>query len=122
MADLLHTPFPGLKPFSVVAGAFANVLAAPRGWALIVTGALVSGLFAAYAFAISAFSAPMPVPVRGAAPTTTGLAAGVSAPHDGGMILAAMQGASRAPQSQTEGKIHDKLASHPNDRHTGRRL
>ena len=43
-----------------------------RGWSLIVTGTLVGGLFAAFAFAISVFSVPMLVSSRRDALTAMG--------------------------------------------------
>ena len=58
-ADLLYALFFGLQPFPGAAEAFRNALTTPRGWALIATGLLVGGLFAAFAFAISVFSFPM---------------------------------------------------------------
>lgn len=58
-ADLLYALFFGLSPFPGAEHALVNVLTTPRGWALIVTGTLVGGLFAAFAFAISVFSVPM---------------------------------------------------------------
>lgn len=58
-ADLLYALFFGLSPFPGADEALANVLTTPRGWALIVTGSAVGGLFAAFAFAISLFSIPM---------------------------------------------------------------
>ncbi|MFV0336536.1 MAG: DUF2189 domain-containing protein [Tropicimonas sp.] len=58
-ADLLYALFFGLTPFPGAGDALANVFTTFRGWGLIVTGSLVGGLFAAFAFAISVFSAPM---------------------------------------------------------------
>lgn len=58
-ADLLYALFFGLFPFPGAEEALTNVLTTPRGWALIATGTLVGGLFAAFAFAVSVFSIPM---------------------------------------------------------------
>jgi len=58
-ADLLYALFFGLQPFRGATDALTNVLTTERGWALIVTGTLVGGLFAAFAFAISVFAFPM---------------------------------------------------------------
>lgn len=58
-ADLLYALFFGLIPFPGAAEALTDVLTTPRGWALIATGTLVGGLFAAFAFAVSVFSVPM---------------------------------------------------------------
>src|SRR3546814_10081408 len=46
-------PFPGLDEILTV------LATQPAGWALIGVGSLVGGLFAAFSFAISAFSIPM---------------------------------------------------------------
>ncbi|MCA0425214.1 MAG: DUF2189 domain-containing protein [Proteobacteria bacterium] len=72
-ADLLYALFFGLTPFPGAADALTNTLTTPRGWALIVTGTLVGGLFAAFAFAISVFSIPMLVARRTDALTAMGL-------------------------------------------------
>lgn len=58
-ADLLYALFFGLQPFPGASEALQNAFTTPRGWALIATGLLVGGLFAAFAFAISVFSFPM---------------------------------------------------------------
>lgn len=72
-ADLLYALFFGLVPFPGAADAFANAFTTPRGWALIATGTLVGGLFAALAFAISVLSVPMLVSRRTDALTAMGL-------------------------------------------------
>lgn len=71
-ADLLYALFFGLQPFPGAAEAFINALTTPRGWALIATGMLVGGLFAAFAFAVSVFSIPMLVSTRTDALTAMG--------------------------------------------------
>lgn len=71
-ADLLYALFFGLQPFPGAAEALSNALATPRGWALIATGTLVGGLFAAFAFAVSVFSIPMLVSTRTDALTAMG--------------------------------------------------
>ncbi|WP_415182200.1 DUF2189 domain-containing protein [Phaeovulum sp.] len=58
-ADLLYALFFGLLPFPGFDHLFAQLFATPRGWALIITGSAVGGLFAAFAMAISLFSIPM---------------------------------------------------------------
>ncbi|MEO8245132.1 MAG: DUF2189 domain-containing protein [bacterium] len=58
-ADLLYALFFGLLPFPGFDHILAQLLTTPRGWALIVTGSAVGGLFAAFALAISLFSIPM---------------------------------------------------------------
>lgn len=72
-ADLLYALFFGLQPFPGAKEALVNVLTTPRGWTLIATGALVGGLFAGFAFAISVFSIPMLVSTRRDALTAMGL-------------------------------------------------
>lgn len=72
-ADLLYALFFGLRPFPGAAEALVNALTTPRGWALIATGTVVGGLFAAFAFAISVFSIPMLVSRRTDALTAMGL-------------------------------------------------
>ncbi len=58
-ADLLYALFFGLLPFLGFDHILSQLLTTPRGWALIVTGSAVGGLFAAFAMAISLFSIPM---------------------------------------------------------------
>ena len=58
-ADLLYALFFGLLPFPGFDHILSQLLTTPRGWALIVTGSAVGGLFAAFAMAISLFSIPM---------------------------------------------------------------
>lgn len=72
-ADLLYALFFGLFPFPGAGEALTNVLTTPRGWALIATGTLVGGLFAAFAFAISVFSIPMLVSRKTDALTAIGV-------------------------------------------------
>ncbi|GGE28912.1 Uncharacterized membrane protein [Gemmobacter megaterium] len=58
-ADLLYALFFGLLPFPGFDQTLAQLLTTPRGWALILTGSAIGGLFAAFAMAISLFSIPM---------------------------------------------------------------
>ena len=58
-ADLLYALFYGLLPFPGYDQILGQLLSTPRGWALILTGSTVGGLFAAFAMAISLFSIPM---------------------------------------------------------------
>lgn len=58
-ADLLYALFFGLLPFPGFDHILSQLLTTPRGWALIMTGSAVGGLFAAFAMAISLFSFPM---------------------------------------------------------------
>jgi len=72
-ADLLYALFFGLTPFPGAGDALTNVLTTPRGWALLATGTLVGGIFAAFAFAISVFSIPMLVAGKRDALTAMGM-------------------------------------------------
>ncbi|PWE31260.1 hypothetical protein DDZ14_13840 [Maritimibacter sp. 55A14] len=72
-ADLLYALFFGLKPFPGASDALTNAFTTPQGWALIATGTLVGGLFAAFAFAISVFSIPMLVSRKTDALTAMGM-------------------------------------------------
>ena len=58
-ADLMYALFFGLLPFRGYDQILGQMLTTPRGWALILTGSAVGGLFAAFAMAISLFSIPM---------------------------------------------------------------
>ncbi len=58
-ADLLYALFFGLLPFPGYDLILGQLVTTPRGWALIITGSAVGGLFAAFAMAISLFSIPM---------------------------------------------------------------
>ncbi|MFV0300621.1 MAG: DUF2189 domain-containing protein [Paracoccus sp. (in: a-proteobacteria)] len=78
-ADLLYALFFGLVPFPGAEEALSNVLMTPRGLSLIVTGTLVGGLFAAFAFAISVFSVPMLVARQTDALTAMGLSFAMTA-------------------------------------------
>ena len=71
-ADLLYALFFGLLPFPGFDHVLALLLTTPRGWALIITGSAVGGLFAAFAMAISLFSIPMLVERRTDALTAFG--------------------------------------------------
>lgn len=58
-AVLLYALFFGLRSFPGLDHILPTLYATPEGWSLLVVGTLVGGLFAAFAFAISAFSIPM---------------------------------------------------------------
>lgn len=58
-AVLLYALFFGLLPFPGLDDILTVLLTRPAGWGLIGVGSLVGGLFAAFSFAISAFSIPM---------------------------------------------------------------
>lgn len=58
-AVLIYALFFGLKPFPGLALIAPMLFTTPTGWAMLLVGGAVGGLFAAFAFAISAFSIPM---------------------------------------------------------------
>jgi uncharacterized membrane protein len=78
-ADLLYALFFGLGPVPAGGDALRNVLADPRGWALLVTGTAIGGLFAAFAFALGLFSVPMLMAERRDALTALGLSLATTA-------------------------------------------
>ena len=57
--DRLYALFFGMLPFPGFDHILVQLLTTPRGWALILTGSAIGGLFAAFAMAISLFSIPM---------------------------------------------------------------
>ncbi|MEQ8396121.1 DUF2189 domain-containing protein [Thalassobaculum sp.] len=58
-AVIIYALFFGLRPFPGLDDVTAMLLTTPVGWAMLVTGTVVGGLFAAFSFAISVFSVPM---------------------------------------------------------------
>lgn len=72
-ADLLYALFFGITPFPGANDALTNLLVTPRGWALLVVGSAVGGLFAAFAFALSLFAIPTLMVERRDALTALGL-------------------------------------------------
>lgn len=58
-AVLIYALFFGLQPFTGLDNIIPELFSTPSGWALLVTGTSVGGLFAAFSFAIGAFSIPM---------------------------------------------------------------
>jgi len=58
-AVLLYALFFGVRPFPGLDHVAAMLFTTPVGLAMLVVGTLIGGLFAAFAFAISAFSIPM---------------------------------------------------------------
>jgi len=59
VAVLLYALFFGLRPFPGLEDVMPTLFATPTGVSLVAVGTLVGGLFAAFSFAISAFSVPM---------------------------------------------------------------
>jgi uncharacterized membrane protein len=58
-AVILYALFFGLLPFPGLNNIAPMLITTPTGWALLVVGTIVGALFAAFSFAISAFSIPM---------------------------------------------------------------
>ncbi len=58
-AFLLYALFFGMLPFAGFDTIISTVMTTPRGWGLLAVGGIVGGFFAAFSFAISAYSIPM---------------------------------------------------------------
>lgn len=58
-AVLLYALFFGIRPFPGLDSIVLTLLGTPAGWAMLIIGTLIGGLFAAFGFAISVFSVPM---------------------------------------------------------------
>ena len=58
-AVIIYAVFFGLRPFPGLNHIAPMLLTQPVGWAMLVVGSAVGGLFAAFAFAISVFAIPM---------------------------------------------------------------
>ena len=58
-AVIIYALFFGLRPFPGLDHIAAMLFTTPEGWAMLVVGTAVGGLFAAFSFAISTFSIPM---------------------------------------------------------------
>lgn len=58
-AVIVYALFFGVRPFPGLDHVAEMLFTTPTGWAMLVVGTLVGGLFAAFSFAISAFSIPM---------------------------------------------------------------
>lgn len=58
-AVIIYALFFGLTPFPGLDQVAAMLFTTPLGWAMLVVGGAVGGLFAAFSFAISVFSVPM---------------------------------------------------------------
>ncbi|MGD9511648.1 MAG: DUF2189 domain-containing protein, partial [Geminicoccaceae bacterium] len=72
-AVLLYALFFGLRPFAGLDDILPLLFGTPRGWALLVVGSLIGGLFAAFSFAISVFAIPRLLDERSDALTAMGL-------------------------------------------------
>jgi uncharacterized membrane protein len=71
-AVILYALFFGLQPFPGLDRIIPMLLTTGIGWTMLVVGGAVGGLFAAFAFAISAFSIPMLLSERTDALTAMG--------------------------------------------------
>jgi uncharacterized membrane protein len=58
-AVIIYALFFGLRPFPGLENVAVMLFTTPIGWAMLLVGSAVGGLFAAFAFAVSAFSIPM---------------------------------------------------------------
>ena len=58
-AVIIYALFFGLRPFPGLNHVAEMLFTTPYGWAMLATGTIAGGLFAGFAFAISAFSIPM---------------------------------------------------------------
>ena len=58
-AVIIYALFFGLRPFPGLDHIAGMLFTTPIGWSMLVVGTVVGGLFAAFSFAISAFSIPM---------------------------------------------------------------
>lgn len=86
-ADLLYALFFGYAPLPGAGDALSNVFITPRGWALLLVGSAIGGLFAAFAFALSLFAVPMLLAERRDALTALGLSFAITS-HNLGPCLA----------------------------------
>lgn len=71
-AVLIYALFFGYRPFPGTDSIIPMLFTTGIGWGMLVTGTLIGGLFAAFSFAISAFSAPMLLNERSDALTAMG--------------------------------------------------
>ncbi len=71
-AVIIYALFFGLRPFPGLDHITAMLFTTPTGWAMLAVGGAVGGLFAAFSFAISAFSIPMLLEERTDALTAMG--------------------------------------------------
>jgi uncharacterized membrane protein len=58
-AVIVYALFFGLRPFPGLDHVAQMLFTTPTGWAMLLVGSVVGGLFAAFSFAISTFSVPM---------------------------------------------------------------
>ena len=58
-AVIIYALFFGLRPFPGLDNIAPTLFTTPTGWAMLLAGSIVGGLFAVFAFAISVFAIPM---------------------------------------------------------------
>ena len=58
-AVIIYALFFGLRPFQGLDHIAPMLFTTPTGWAMLIVGCLIGGLFAAFSFAISVFASPM---------------------------------------------------------------
>jgi len=58
-AVIIYALFFGLRPFPGFGEVLTMLISTPEGWAMLLVGTAVGGLFAAFSFAISTFAIPM---------------------------------------------------------------
>src|SRR5262245_51341917 len=58
-AVIIYALFFGLRPFPGLDHVAAMLFSTPIGWAMLIAGSVIGGIFAAFSFAISTFSIPM---------------------------------------------------------------
>ena len=58
-AVIIYALFFGVRPFPGLDHIIPMLIGTPEGWAMLVVGTVVGGLFAAFSFAISTFAIPM---------------------------------------------------------------
>ena len=72
-AVLLYALHMGVRPFAGFDDILPMIFTTVTGWSLLITGTLIGGLFAAFAFAISVFAMPMMLEERTDALTAMGI-------------------------------------------------
>jgi uncharacterized membrane protein len=76
-AVIIYALFFGINPFPGLGGVAAMLFTTPVGWAMLIAGSFVGGIFAAFSFAISVFAIPMLLNERVDALTAMGTSMGM---------------------------------------------
>jgi uncharacterized membrane protein len=76
-AVIIYALFFGMNPFPGLDGVAAMLFTTPVGWAMLIAGTAVGGIFAAFSFAISVFAIPMLLNERVDALTAMGTSMGM---------------------------------------------